>query len=174
MPNAKQVSGSEDDNEYKTSGIPLVANLTRQMTLKYEEMKGGPLPPPQALLEYESLLPGTAERLLTLHEKRFVHQLELERTEAEHRRGNERLELLASISHNRNGPFFAIVAVTMLLGLAAYVTFSGYPQTAGAITTALVVGLAIAFLTPRVLARIDAPLLQPDTQLPPAVTPNPK
>ena len=99
----------------------------RSVTWTIEAMNGGPLPPPQALLEYETLLPGTADRLLSLHEKQFGHQLDLERSEAEHRRGNERLELQASISHNRNGPRYALAAVGMLLALATYVTFAGYP-----------------------------------------------
>ena len=173
MPNTPDVSGSPDDRDHNPSNSQLAASITRSTTLKYEEMMGGPLPPPQALLEYETFLPGTADRLLILHEKQVSHQIGSERSEAEHRRGNERLELQASISHNRNGPRYALAAVGMLLALAAYVTFAGYPQTAGAITTALVVGLAIAFLTPRVRSEPppDEPVLPPAPQ--PTVVQNP-
>ncbi len=140
------------------------------MRLTIEAMAGGPLLPPQALLEYETILPGTAERLLALHEKQVAHQQDLERLEAEHRRGSERLELQASILQNRNGPIYAIVAVALLLALAAYVTFAGYPHTAGTIATALLVGLAIAFLTPWIRGAAEVPL--PDVESPPTGTPS--
>ena len=133
---------------------PRVGQLGMQnMRVTIEAMAGGPLLPPQALLEYETILPGTAERLLALHEKQVAHQQDLERSEAEHRRGNGRLELHAGIALRRNGPRYAIAAVGLVLALAAYVTFAGYPYTAGTIATALVVGLAVAFLTPRIRGR---------------------
>ena len=123
--------------------------------------------PPQALLEYETILPGTSDRLLHLHEQQHSHQLRLELSEAEHRRGNERLQLQAGIAINRNGPRYAIAAVVLVLTLAAYVTFAGYPHTAGTIATSLVVALAIAFLTPRIRTGVEVP---PDVPLPAAET----
>lgn len=150
--------------------VDLIENSRETFTVTYERMRG-PLLPPQALLEYETILPGTAERLLALHEKQLAHQQDLERAESEHRPGSERLELQAGIVLSRNGPRYAIVAVAMLLLLATYVTFAGYPQTAGTITTVVVIGLAIAFLTPRVRPEAEVPPL-PQLPAPPAAAQN--
>ena len=49
----------------------------QNMRVTIEAMAGGPLLPPQALLEYETILPGAAERLLALHEKQVAHQQDL-------------------------------------------------------------------------------------------------
>lgn len=147
----------------------LVENSRETVTVTYERMRG-PLLPPQALLEYETILPGTAERLLALHEKQLAHQQELEKAESEHRHSNERLELQAGIALDRNGPFFALSAVVLVLSLATYATYCGYPQTAGTITTVVVTGLAIAFLTPRLRGGAEVP----EPQVPPADMISPK
>ena len=166
MPDSSEVLGTSGEFGRARDSQPPTGSVSQRMTLTYEQMMGGPLPPPQALLDYESLLPGTANRLLILHEKLVCHQLDLEKAESEHRRADERLELQAGIALDRNGPFFALSAVVSVLGLAAYVTFAGYPQTAGTITTVVVIGLAVAFLTPRLRSEADVPPAPLPPQLP--------
>lgn len=39
----------------------------------------GPLPPPAALREYEAVLPGSADRILTAHEMQVAHRIQSEK-----------------------------------------------------------------------------------------------
>ena len=46
----------------------------------YEESFRGPLPPPQTLAQYEAILPGSAERLMTMAESQAEHRHKVEMT----------------------------------------------------------------------------------------------
>lgn len=95
----------------------------------------GPLPPPEILKQYDSILPGTAERIIAMAER-----------EGEHRR---KLDLL-SHSHNSEilrysardsllGQVFAFIIAIGFLGLAAYCVWLGNPWS-GTILSAIGIG----------------------------------
>ncbi len=47
-------------------------------TIIRAESFSGPLPPPKALKEYEEILPGSADRILSMAEKQSAHRMTLE------------------------------------------------------------------------------------------------
>lgn len=46
----------------------------------------GPLPPPEAMAQYEAILPGFTDRVLTNFEKQSAHRMELEKGAISHER----------------------------------------------------------------------------------------
>ena len=66
----------------------------------------GPLPPPEVLEKYNQVVPGLAERIITMAEKQSTHRQELERT------------VVASNAFvQKVGPFLGfIVAMTAVVG----------------------------------------------------------
>lgn len=66
----------------------------------------GPLPPPEVLDKYNQVVPGLAERILTMAEQQSSHRQQLERTVVESNAFVQKL-----------GPFFGfVVAMTAVVG----------------------------------------------------------
>src|SRR6266487_6387560 len=54
----------------------------------------GPLPPPEALAKYEEVLPGAADRIITMAEKQVGHRQKLESKVVGSNTFNERLGMI--------------------------------------------------------------------------------
>jgi len=53
--------------------------IVRQALLTISETSySGPIPPPSSFAQYENILPGSADRILTLAEKQSHHRIEIE------------------------------------------------------------------------------------------------
>lgn len=102
----------------------------------------GPLPPPEMLKQYDDLVPGTAERLIEIHQKEKQHALELQETILE----AEREENAADRVEFKRGQFFSLIIVLCILALAAFMTAMGAPTQAATVVTGTVVALVLAFL----------------------------
>ena len=48
----------------------------------YAEVSIGPLPPPHALREYEEIIPGAADRILTMAERQSEHRMHIENNDS--------------------------------------------------------------------------------------------
>ena len=88
-----------------------------QQLLAHREEFSGPIPPPQILERYDALLPGAADRILTMAE-----------SQAEHRRSLEACALEADIAdvplHRaqlRRGQIFALVVALALLAVTGLI-----------------------------------------------------
>ena len=58
---------------------PQITEITRQQVqFSVSAQFSGPLPPPAMLHQYEEMLPGTANRIITMAENQSKHRLELE------------------------------------------------------------------------------------------------
>jgi uncharacterized membrane protein len=87
----------------------------------------GPLPPPEMLRKYEDLLPGSADRVISMAERQSVHRQALEAKVVNSNCSNERLGMLLG---------FGVVVLVVSAG--TYAVSIGKDITGmGAIVTAL-------------------------------------
>jgi uncharacterized membrane protein len=93
-----------------------------------------PLPPSREFAGYEQVLPGAADRILTMAEK-----------EAEHRRENQKNLVNASIKYSGRGQIFALVISALsLMGVGLSIYFS-MPVASIAPAIIAITGLASIF-----------------------------
>lgn len=97
-----------------------------------------PIPPAQQFEHYEEVLPGSADRILTMAEK-----------EQNHRIWWERKELLVAAIQAIGGQFLGFVALLVLFGAAMYCTIIGAENVAFAFLGAATVGVIARFLNNR-------------------------
>jgi uncharacterized membrane protein len=82
----------------------------QELSVSYQ----GPLPTSREFAGYEQVLPGAADRILTITEK-----------EAEHRRENQDKLVNASIKYSGRGQLFAlIISILSLIGIGLSIYFS--------------------------------------------------
>src|SRR5712692_7394312 len=76
-------------------------------SVHHESIFFGPLPPPEALGKYEGVLPGAADRIMTMAEKQAEHRQKLESKVVGYNTFNERLGMI---------PTFIVVISLMSFG----------------------------------------------------------
>ncbi len=115
----------------------------------------GPLPPPQILRQFEEIVPGSAERILSAFEKESEHRREIEKVQA----GIGKHAILHELADRRMGLVFGGLAAFGALGLAALALVLGHPLGAVATVIGTVASLAGVFIYGR---RIQASREHPD------------
>lgn len=86
--------------------------------LKMEQWSG-PLPPPEVLMRFEEVCPGTAKKIVRTFESQAHHRMSLEK------------KVITSDARNETlGVVFAFLIVSMVLGLAVYAMYLGRDLTA--------------------------------------------
>lgn len=128
----KPSSGTLKKETEKKSG-----NLSREVIHQTATFEG-PMPPPAILEGYEKLVPGAAERILSMAESDAKHQRELEFA-----------ALRATENEIKRGQNFALIVALASLSAAMYALYLGYPTVAGIIGGTTVVGLVSAFIIGR-------------------------
>lgn len=97
----------------------------RSMMAQHQEISySGPLPPPAHLEQYDKVLPGAAERIMTMAEQQSLHRRELESKVIDSGRKNSGRGLNYGLIIGLSG--FAVVAYCAYLGqeiLAGSVAF---------------------------------------------------
>ncbi|MDR0988847.1 MAG: DUF2335 domain-containing protein [Prevotellaceae bacterium] len=95
----------------------------------------GPIPHPEIMRGYEEVLPGAAERLLSMAEKQQAHNMEINKTLV------DKQTRLAANGQSWGG-FLAIlcVSISCLLG------YLGHDVLAGTLGTTTIIGLGIIFV----------------------------
>ena len=68
--------------------------LRRITTVVYSEKFSGPIAHPKHLREYESILPGSADRIITMAETQQNHQVSMERLVVDKEYGDRRIGML--------------------------------------------------------------------------------
>src|SRR5690349_10580998 len=89
-------------------------------SVHHESIFLGPLPPPEALAQYERVLPGAADRIMTMAEKQADHRQKLERRVVGSNTFNERL-----------GMILAFIVVISLMGFGGFLIYSNKSIPAG-------------------------------------------
>ena len=92
----------------------------------------GPLPDPESLAQYEQLVPGAAERFLSMVERQVAHRLRMESEDS------TRLNW---------GLAAAFVVVILVVAAGAGLIYLGYGWAGAAVIGINVVGLAAVFIT---------------------------
>lgn len=83
--------------------------ISRIVSVLKSERFSGPLPHPSHMREYEEILPGSAERILSMAE-----------TEQNHNAGMEKTIVDAQIGDMKRGKWMGLGALLLLIGLAFY------------------------------------------------------
>ena len=109
----------------------------------------GPLPPPQALQQYDEILPGAADRIFRMAEERHRHQIEQEKAAIELE--NDALlsvdkNIAAEHSRSKLGLVFAFVIALAGIGTGAWLTAIGKAGFGMAFVLGPLVGLAAVFV----------------------------
>jgi len=105
----------------------------------------GPLPPPSSLKEYDSVLPGLAERIVTMAEAEARHRHDMDK---EATRQNE-LIINKEFSERRIGQFMGLGIAAIAIGAAIFAIAHGAEKAAMVIGGTTVVGLATVFVVGR-------------------------
>ena len=103
----------------------------------------GPVPPPETLAKYESIVPGVAERIFKMAENEAAARIRIEEKESD----NE-VQLTKNIVRSSFlGIFFAFASVVLLAALACIALINDYPAVASAtvVIIASVAGMFILF-----------------------------
>ena len=95
----------------------------------------GPLPPPESLAQYDKIVPGAAERIISMAEK-----------EMEHRHKNEDKTTKSIIITTVISIIFAFVSVLILCGIVIYSLYKGFGTVAGVIATGAIAAVAGVFI----------------------------
>ncbi len=92
------------------------------------------MPDEETLEAYARLIPGGADRLMTLIEKQADHRMKL-----------ESLAVPAQIKQSSRGQFFGFILVILAFILSAIFLFKGNPLCGGVIATSTAVSMATIF-----------------------------
>ncbi|MCL4549776.1 MAG: DUF2335 domain-containing protein [Bacteroidetes bacterium] len=95
----------------------------------------GPIPPPEILQKYETILPGLAERIMKQAESQTAHRIEIEK------------KIIASdITNSRLGLIFAFILGLIGIGGGLYLTSLGMTESGLYISSASLVSLVSVFI----------------------------
>ena len=111
--------------------------IKSQMLVMIEQREyfEGPLPHPQMFKQYDSILPGSADRIITMAEKQQNHRMEL-----------ERMAISGQVKSNNRGQVFGFVLVIFILLVAiafAYLDMQNFAGTLATVTLVTIVGLFV-------------------------------
>ncbi len=95
----------------------------------------GPLPRPEDLKKYDDILPGAAERIISMAEN-----------ESRHRHESERRADKAAIGIAVAAIIAAFIAMLLLTGAVFYALYKGYQAVAGTIAVGAIAAVVGAFL----------------------------
>jgi uncharacterized membrane protein len=87
------------------------------------ERFSGPLPHPDYLAKYDSILPGAAERIFQMTEKSLDHSIAMDRAQAADRTALIEAETTVA----KRAQLFTFILVLVFLGTAAYALYLGQP-----------------------------------------------
>ena len=128
---------------------------TPQLTAlaKIEASYRGPMPLPSHLEQYERILPGAAERILSLAEKQATHRRELEQRVV----GAEIQDLTDQRHEIRRGQFCGLGAVALALVTSLILGLNGHALAGGLIGGGGLVGLAAVFVVGNLYRKAASP-----------------
>jgi uncharacterized membrane protein len=111
------------------------SQAVRRYTQAQLEISQSPWPPPDIVERYESILPGSAERLIRLVEQ-----------EAEHRRALEVKQINSEINETRIGQWMAFLIGVFTIAAGAYTALQGAEWPGALMGSGGVIGLVAVFI----------------------------
>jgi len=110
------------------------------------EAYSGPIPSPKTMGDYEQIMPGAADRILTVFEKQHRHRMEMEKQGQQNTADMEKSLLSAFIRRERLGMWLGFVLALVMLTGSFAVILAGF-STVGLVTVfGSVISVAGAFL----------------------------
>lgn len=129
----------ERELEGKVQKRDLQAVAHRITQIAVSEQFSGPMPHPRHLREYDEVLPGAAERILTMAEKNLDHVIDQGKT-----------ALTAQIEDQKRGMYFgAILFGTLIVGAFASLFVTSNPLVPGLFLGAAALGGVALFVNGR-------------------------
>lgn len=110
-------------------------NIKQSVEITESKHFSGPLPPPEELAKYDRVVPGAAERIISMAESEMRHR---HKNEDKLSRGVVCTAVLSII--------FAFIVAFSLVGLAAYVAYMGNGAAAATIAVGSIAGVIGSFL----------------------------
>jgi uncharacterized membrane protein len=112
----------------------IILEKMEQIERKFEAFRG-PIPPPQILADYEKILPGSTERIITMAEKQSAHRQSL-----------EMIAVKSGANDSRLGLIFGLIIGLAALCLAGFCSYIGSPIVGGLIGFGGLTGLVSVFV----------------------------
>lgn len=106
-----------------------------QMTLSIERHHSGPLPPAETLIQYDSVIPNGADRIMIMAEKQQDHRMNLENK-----------AISSQLNQSLSGQIFGFILCIMALSASTYLGITGHHWPAGIIGSSTILGLATIFV----------------------------
>lgn len=103
----------------------------------------GPIPSPDQLKEYDEVVPGTAERIISQMLIEGDHRREMEKRELETFRDSHTVQL----AQRGRGQHYGLAVAILCGGLSALAMLLGFPGTAATIASGVMVTLTTVFVT---------------------------
>lgn len=102
----------------KTNQTPIVSNNKQNHSVTKVQAASfqGPLPPPQILDHYNQIVPGSAERIISLWENQVQHRQELEKR-----------VIVADIQQAKLGAFLGFIIAISAIGAGTFLAYIGRP-----------------------------------------------
>ena len=141
-------SRSESDIEPAAGGS---ANVSPKTTTTSISTFRGPIPPPEILARYESVLPGTAERIISMAERQATHRQSLETTAEETVKavieGDSRKETL--------GMWLGAIVAVFLIACGTFAVYNGYDWAGTTMIVSTILGIVGAFVSETRKGRLE-------------------
>jgi uncharacterized membrane protein len=107
-----------------------------QMTLSVTERHhSGPLPPAETLIQYNSVIPNGADRIMIMAEKQQDHRMALENK-----------AITSQLGQSRAGQIFGFILCLLALSASTYLGFTGHEAIGSIIGSTTIIAMASIFV----------------------------
>lgn len=110
-----------------------------------QQQFSGPIPPPSILADYDALIPGAADRILTIFEAQTNHRHDIELRTTRANVGIAR----ANICERRIGQMLAFIMGLALTAATVYLAMNNHDWVAGILGGTTMLGAITAFMAQR-------------------------
>jgi len=123
---------SPQPNQNPTQDVKTTSKMVVEQHIEHHVEFSGPIPPPAILERYEKILPGSAERILSMAEKQSTH-----------RQMMEKRIIFSETSQAKVGMFLAFIIVIAALVIGGYLSLNNRPVN-GLISLITAIGVIVA------------------------------
>ncbi len=134
IPALKQLSDSERKELFKE----IFSNCS-SASVEVHKTFFGPLPPPETLEDYNRVVPGLAERIISMTERQQEHRMTLEKTVV----GSQQKQ-------SNRGQLFAFILTILLISCGFFLSYTGHTAAGVTIFSTTIIGVAATFIANQV------------------------
>ena len=109
--------------------------ILNSFTMQVQKMHSGPLPDPETLIQYNSVIPNGADRIMIMAEKQQEHRISIEKT-----------IIKSQSNQSRLGQIFGLIMGLVGIGSGTYLASIGSTTVGGIIAGTTVVSLVSVFV----------------------------